>query len=193
MNTTLIRIFFAILLESTILPIFGQSTIYTESKIFVGTDYTYRCKKLGKFIKLYNDSNKYVDSGLRYKDSSRVTDMDILSGETQVVEEDTMMYHFSEIIAENFTPLQIQQFNNFSDNNLRNLSTSMFFNPDTGRIIEVKFSFDERSPLAEIPVNIYRNIELALKQRIRITFNDIGKSFLFATCRMELYKIHTPN
>ena len=49
------------------------------------------------------------------------------------------------------------------------------FNPSTGKIADVYFSFRRNGPFANIPVETYRSIELALKQNLTLTVTDAGR------------------
>lgn len=55
------------------------------------------------------------------------------------------------------------------------LVISMYISPDTGKVVEVDFSFLTLSPYATIPISVYREIEVELKKSIWFTLTPLGK------------------
>ncbi|WP_195527838.1 DUF5043 domain-containing protein, partial [Bacteroides faecis] len=52
---------------------------------------------------------------------------------------------------------------------------SMYINPDTGKIDEVAFEFFSIGSYATIPISVYRNIELGIKQKLSFKPTTEGK------------------
>jgi hypothetical protein len=57
----------------------------------------------------------------------------------------------------------------------RGLYVAIYFNPDTGKAIEVLFEFDSDNPFATLPVSVYRKIELEILNQITVTPTAYGK------------------
>ena len=51
----------------------------------------------------------------------------------------------------------------------------MFLDPETGKVAEVRFNFATFSPYAKVPLSVYRNIEVQLKENISYTPTTVGK------------------
>jgi len=68
------------------------------------------------------------------------------------------------------------------------LRIAMFICPQTGRVMEVRFGFSNRSGYATIPVDTFRRIELALREQIRFTPTADGRrlNYIFRTWSHQL-------
>ena len=51
----------------------------------------------------------------------------------------------------------------------------LYVNSDTGRISEVEFQFPNFNPFATIPISVYRQIEVELKNNVWFTPTEEGK------------------
>lgn len=52
---------------------------------------------------------------------------------------------------------------------------SRMWHSTTGYIDDVYFEFDNTEPYATIPVSVYRNIELGIKEKVRFTLTNERK------------------
>ena len=59
------------------------------------------------------------------------------------------------------------------------LYIDMYINTETGKIDDVCFSFLNNKPYAYIPVSVYRNIELAIKENVQEVLTDEGRKLNF--------------
>lgn len=59
------------------------------------------------------------------------------------------------------------------------LGTSMIIDSQTGKVIEVYFTFFDFEPLATIPVSVFRSIEVELKKNIWFVPTAEGKRLNF--------------
>ena len=146
----------------------AQTNYYTETRIFQGDGYTYQCDISHKFfVKLYNKANRltYVDQ--IFKDTKKVPGFG---------------FDFDDVVEETWTrPKSLSIVNNAftAEQKLRmkdeSLGIRMYISPETGKVIEVLFTFTTVSPFATIPLSVYRKIEVELKKQIWFTPTKDGK------------------
>ena len=153
----------------------AQTNYYTTSKTFYKNGYTYRCDlSVSGFLELYNVSNKWIGQTVSYKST----------GETFVVPDEGIELISSASMSENrkecksivaaaFTTAQKQTITD------EELYIVMHINTETGKIDDVCFEFTKNQPYAYIPVSVYRDIEVALKENIQVVLTDEGKKLNF--------------
>ena len=153
----------------------AQTNYYTTSKVFYSNGYIYQCDSSdSRRIELYNVSNKWIGETVSYKSN----------GETFVVPDEgidlftsaswfTNKNKCKSIVYDMFTDVQKQT---FADEELELI---MHINTETGKIDDVCFSFLKDEPYAYIPVSVYRNIELAIKENIQFVLTDEGRKLNF--------------
>ena len=153
----------------------AQTNYYTTSKTFYENGYTYRCDSSdSRRIELYNVSNKWIGETVSYKST----------GETFVMPDEGIQLttHASWLANEKkvenivnavFTTAQKQTITD------EELTIIMYINTETGKIDDVCFSFLKDEPYAYIPVSVYRNIELALKENVQEVLTDEGRKLNF--------------
>ena len=153
----------------------AQTNYYTTSKTFYENGYTYRCDLCAsRFLDLYNVNNKWVGKFPSYKST----------GETFVMPDEGIQLttHASWLANEKkvenivnavFTTAQKQTITD------EELYMDMYINTETGKIDDVCFSFLNNKPYAYIPVSVYRNIELAIKENIQFVLTDEGRKLNF--------------
>ena len=153
----------------------AQTNYYTTSKTFYENGYTYRCDLCAsRFLDLYNVNNKWVGKFPSYKST----------GETFVMPDEGIQLttHASWLANEKkvenivnavFTTAQKQTITD------EELTIIMYINTETGKIDDVCFSFLKDEPYAYIPVSVYRNIELAIKENVQEVLTDEGRKLNF--------------
>ena len=153
----------------------AQTNYYTTSKTFYENGYTYRCDLCAsRFVDLYNVNNKWIGQFPSYKST----------GETFVMPDAGIQLttHASwlenkkkveNIVNAAFTAAQKQTITN------EELKLVMYVNTETGKIDDVCFSFLNNKPYAYIPVSVYRNIELAIKENVQEVLTDEGRKLNF--------------
>ena len=153
----------------------AQTNYYTTSKTFYENGYTYRCDlSVSGFLELYNVSNKWIGQTVSYKST----------GETFVMPDAGIQLttHASwlenkkkveNIVNAAFTAAQKQTITD------EELYIDMYINTETGKIDDVCFSFLNNKPYAYIPVSVYRNIELAIKENVQEVLTDEGRKLNF--------------
>ena len=153
----------------------AQTNYYTTSKTFYENGYTYRCDLCAsRFLDLYNVNNKWIGQFPSYKST----------GETFVMPDAGIQLttHASwlankekvkNIVNAAFTAAQKQTITD------EELYIDMYINTETGKIDDVCFSFLNNKPYAYIPVSVYRNIELAIKENVQEVLTDEGRKLNF--------------
>ena len=153
----------------------AQTNYYTTSKTFYENGYTYRCDLCAsRFLDLYNVNNKWVGKFPSYKST----------GETFVMPDAGIQLttHASwlenkekvkNIVNAAFTAAQKQTITD------EELYIDLYINTETGKIDDVCFSFLNNKPYAYIPVSVYRNIELAIKENVQEVLTDEGRKLNF--------------
>ena len=153
----------------------AQTNYYTTSKTFYENGYTYRCDLCAsRSLDLYNVNNKWIGQFPSYKST----------GETFVMPDAGIQLttHASwlenkekvkNIVNAAFTAAQKQTITD------EELYIDMYINTETGKIDDVCFSFLNNKPYAYIPVSVYRNIELAIKENVQEVLTDEGRKLNF--------------
>ena len=153
----------------------AQTNYYTTSKTFYENGYIYRCDLCAsRFVDLYNVNNKWIGQFPSYKSTGETfvmpdagiqltTHASWLANEKKV----------ENIVNAAFTAAQKQTITN------EELKLVMYVNTETGKIDDVCFRFLNNKPYAYIPVSVYRNIELAIKENVQEVLTDEGRKLNF--------------
>ena len=153
----------------------AQTNYYTTSKTFYENGYTYRCDLCAsRFLDLYNVNNKWVGKFPSYKSTGErfvVPDVgiDLFTHASWLANEEKV----KNIVNAAFTAAQKQTIAN------QDITLTMYINTDTGKIDDVCFTFLNNEPYAYIPVSVYRNIELAIKENVQEVLTDEGRKLNF--------------
>jgi hypothetical protein len=162
-----------------------ESTVQEPTNYYPNTSgtitmsgYTYKYRplnlsgiELNDNIELYNAANTYLDVKWGYKDGTP------MSAEKQLGKDNTPDFTTgSQTIAETLAMVK-GLFSTYQKTLLRGKSMiiRVRFNPSTGKIEDIYFSFFRDSPFVNIPIETYRSVELALKQNLTITVTDEGR------------------
>jgi hypothetical protein len=151
----------------------AQTYYYDETKTFYENGYTYQCDNAVGNITLYNNQNRFTYAEKAYKDGSKLPE-DIARGRVSAIEMETWSRPKARSIVNNAFPAQEKALVKGE-----RLSISLYINPDTGKVIEVKFGFWNRSPFGRIPPSTYYKIEQQLKKEIWFTMTEVGKQLNF--------------
>ncbi len=154
---------------------FTQTYYYSSTKSFNESGYTYQCDVLKKHVTLYNKSNKYtyVDQVDRYTNKL----ISISENRAKLMEDDTWTKpKCYSIVNGAFSYVEKQRLKEYK------ILIIMYINPDTGKVVEVKFRFTSTDPYATIPVSVYRKIETELKEKIWFIPTDEGKRRNYIIC-----------
>ena len=147
-----------------------ESQKYAKDSTIVEEDYIYQCEAgMGMFITLYNKENKWVHSRNVYTSSGKTYVFDGTDDTNNIVPNQQMVNLAYNIVDNAFTKNTANTFGN------RKIGIAMYLDALTGKVIEVTFDFLAIDPYARIPISVYRDIELKLKEQISFTTTDVGK------------------
>ena len=152
--------------------IYAQPKLYEETKQIQGDGYTYQCETDGVVVDLYNTNQQFVKTdqiNRKTGEYSGTTDAYILQ-----LERDTWTR------SKCFTIVR------------KILDICLYIHPDTGKIIDVSFSFGNRDNFSTIPLSVYRKIELELKKNIWFVPTEHGKQFNYILLWWEQIVIKCP-
>ena len=153
----------------------AQTNYYTTSKTFYENGYTYRCDlNANKRLELYNVSNNWIGQYPSYKSTGErfvVPDagIELRTRASWLANEEKV----KNIVNAAFTAAQKQTITD------QDITLTMYINTDTGKIDDVCFRFLNNEPYAYIPVSVYRNIELAIKENVQEVLTDEGRKLNF--------------
>ena len=153
----------------------AQTNYYTTSKVFYASGYTYQCDlSASGRVELYNVSNKWIGQYPSYKSTGETFVMpdagiQLTTHASWLANEEKV----KNIVNATFTDAQKQTVTN------EELAIIMYINTETGKIDDVYFRFLSDRPYAYIPVSVYRNIEVAIKENIQEVLTDEGKKLNF--------------
>lgn len=159
-----------LLLTCLLLVAFGVSgqTSNVVTNTLQGDGYSYIQKIHAGLMTLYNSEKVYVDIPLVYKSTGERPPFDLR--EKRVEDEAWSFDRTMSIINNAFT---LDQKLSVSD---RLLGISIYINSTTGRITDVEFTFTKRGPFARIPLSVFREIEVKLKEEIYFTLTEAGRN-----------------
>lgn len=167
------KIIFITVLLFTTCNIIAQTNYYTETKTFYEEGYTYqadRCKTGD--IEIYNAENKWINKEQVYKETGEYFDMpdyglEILDNTKYAETQKELFYILKECFSESEK--------NILQNSEYDFHINMYINPETGKVDDVRFSFDNTSYYIYIPVSTFRKIELQIKDKLSFTVTEEGK------------------
>lgn len=147
-----------------------ETVIYKKTDTFWVEGYTYQCDvdDGSQFVTLYNKENTLTYENIVYKATGKTY---IGSwNETKVIVSDRMMSQQADFIVDQaFTKSMADEIGK------KELTITMLLSPDTGKVIEVNFNFCTFEPYARVPLYVYREIEVKLKEQIYFKPGEVGK------------------
>ena len=150
--------------------IYAQSNLYKETKQIQGEGYTYQCKVIGIIAELYNTNQQFVEKDQINRNTGEYSS--IKDSYTPQFESDNWTRPKCYSIVRNaFSKEQKQRLKG------QLLDIALYIHPDTGKVIDVSFSFANRDNFSTIPLSVYRKIELELKKNIWFVPTEHGKQF----------------
>lgn len=164
-----IFIFLISLLQSFMLC--AQTNYYAETRAFNESGYIYQAEVLSNgSVKLYNTANLWMNAECVYKDTGTIFNMPDYG--IDLFDHDSWLdskVQVANVVNSSFTDTEKQRIQDVY------FFIIMHINSTTGYIDDVYFEFDNTEPYATIPVSVYRNIELGIKEKVRFTLTDEGK------------------
>lgn len=150
----------------------SQTNYYPNSSGTIPmSGYTYKYDSKYSETRLYNIVNKFMDVDWAFIDGSEMN-KDVYFGNIPTIDHKagppTKLLAYS-IVNNAFSANQKALIKG------NKLLINLNIDPSTGYVIDVYFSFLEDSPYRNIPIEVYRTIEVALKEKMRFTMTEIGK------------------
>ncbi|WP_291529415.1 DUF5043 domain-containing protein [Bacteroides sp. UBA939] len=164
----------------------AQTNYYTTTKTLYQSGYTYQCDVVqeSKKVTLYNKVNSLTYTEQMYKATGKLPPL--LGNPPDVVDDNWTRQKCKQIVNSAFSATERQRVNG------RDFGIFMYISPETGKVIEVRFTFTSTgNPFATIPVSVYRKIETDLKNNIWFTPTADGKKLNYI-CRFWRQEITTP-
>ena len=154
----------------------AQTNYYSETKTFYENGYTYQCDVYkGAVATLYNKDAKYYGQTQTYRDTGE--QYDFHAGDPAHIEKDnwTKSKAFA-IVNQAFSTEQKVKLQGDE------LLIELFINSQTGKIADVVFEFQVIPGITDfytIPVSVYRQIEVELKQNVWFVPTKFGKNLSY--------------
>lgn len=147
------------------------SNHYMETKTFVMDGYTYQCDvdQSTQVVHLYNKENKWTYIDHVYRDTGEHYIGPSSLRVTTIIDNPDMTRIAYDIIDHAFTKSMVKTFEDYR------LTTTMYLDPDSGKVVEVLFRLTTFSPFAKVPLYIFRNMEVQLKEKISFTPTSEGR------------------
>ena len=151
------------------IPVLLGQKFIPQTTYYNGEDYIYQLdliKETG-IISLYNKENIFVNKDLVYKTTG---EQPAIGYPEQRIEDDTWTRPkcFS-IVNEAFAGLDKSKFVG------KTMSVSLYIDSTTGKIVDVEFGFPTWFPYKDVPISVYRDIELGLKKNVWFIPTEAGK------------------
>lgn len=158
--------------------LFAQTNYYTESKIFEGLGYKYKCNvSSSKNVVLYNIENELTGKSPKYRTSGEIFVYPEGSGIKLCEYNHVTETKIRNIVNSSFSGITITQPQNSAQRKTFNIT--FYINSGTGKVDELEFDFVNFGPYAKVPVEVFRQIELDIKQNIQFEVTDYGKELDF--------------
>ena len=155
--------------------------LYNVSRTFNESGFTYRAEVMpGGTVRLFNAANRHDFRQIQtFRDGRRITTED-RRGFGSVVNPctSTIIQTVNDIVRNALSPAERQRVGDWQ------LMVIMYVNMAATTpqpIAEVKFGFNNISPFATIPVSVYRQIELEIKQQVRMMPTASGRQLNFVS------------
>lgn len=55
------------------------------------------------------------------------------------------------------------------------LGIGLYVDTTTGKVVGTEFTYHDLTPMAKMPISLFRKIELRMKEEIYFTLTDVGK------------------
>lgn len=148
----------------------SPTVIYKTTTTFEREDYAYQCDvdDGSQLVTLYNKENKLTYEDIVYKATGEVFSCEFT--ESKVIVGDSEMKQKANAIVDGaFTKAMVDEIGKDE------LLITMLLSATTGEVIEVNFMFMTFELYARVPLHIYREIEVNLREQIHYTPGELGK------------------
>ena len=153
--------FFIFYIIVSISTIYSQNYYSGLSGTVNGDGYVYYYEKVTpSLIGLYNSDSRFVGEEMTYDGSTKIPEGTLLYTSLSVTNDEMMA-----LVADQFTVEQKNILTGWK------LIIKLKIDPKTGRVADVIFTFANisRCPFTRIPIDVYRRVELALKENMIFT------------------------
>jgi hypothetical protein len=134
---------------------------------------------VGGLVRLYNKANRFTYAEKTYKDGRELPE-DISEGRVSAIEMETWSRPKTRSIVNGAFSAQEKAMVKG-----KRFVITMFIDPDTGKVIEIKFVLGSQSSFGQIPPSTYYKIEQQLKKEIWFTMTEVGKQLNFGYLNWE--------
>ena len=178
-------LFLTIVLLFAINSLYSQTNYYTETKTFYEDGYTYQVDRCESgHIDVYNKDNKWINKDQTYKSTGEYFEMpdygpDLLDNRSYRA----MRNILHDILYECFSDEEIENIKNIGKICL----IDFYINPETGNMDDVCFTFHRTSGYVNIPISVFREIELKIKERLNFVVTEEGKKINYIYCCEIIY------
>lgn len=161
-------IIFLPVLWSILLNLYGQNRNSLKT-LLEGDGYTYvhELTRGGFWVDLYNRENRLTYVDLVYKETGELPPFELRE---KRVEDEAWSYDKAMSIINNAFTL---------DQKLsvceQKIWIALYINSTTGKIMEVRYGFRKNDAFSEIPLSVFREIEIRLKEEVWFTLTDAGR------------------
>ena len=164
------KLIFFIIATIFTLGLFAQSNTVVTTTI-QGDGYTYVKKtKKSRLVNLYNQDNEYTDVPMEYNKTGESAESDEPRG--KLVENDNWTgLRAEQIVNTSFTSEQMDNIEGHK------LGIGLYVNTTTGKVVGTEYTFIDSTPMAGMPLSLFRKIELRMKDEIYFTLTNTGKKY----------------
>ena len=163
-----------------ITTLYSQNNYYTESKTFEGDGYKYQCNvSASKNVLLYDKNNRLTGQYPKYKSTGELFVYPV---------EGVKLYQYDAQIEKQIRQLVYEVFRKHQQPVIADKSLYMIFylNSESGVVDELEFEFVNFGPYAQIPIDVYSEIEKRIKDSIQFEITNFGKTLNFVWTSREV-------
>ncbi len=147
-----------------------QTNLYKETKQIQGNGYIYQCIVDDISIDLYNSNQQFIEKAqINRKTGEYSSIKDAYT--PQLVQDTWTRPKCYSIVRNAFSEEEKQRLKG------QILTISLYIHPDSGKVIDVMFSFINKDGFVTIPISVYHKIEEELKKNIWFTTTENGKKW----------------
>jgi len=146
----------------------SETVIYKKTTTFERDGYTYQCDVPYGYVTLYNKKDTLTYKSIVYRDTGE-NYIGNFTRSKVIVSDLEMSRKAKAIVDRAFTKAMTDEIGE------EKLIITMLLSPFTGKVIEVNFNFTTFEPYARVPLHVYREIEVELKEQIHFTPGEVGK------------------
>ena len=161
----------------------AQTNQFPTTRTIQGNGFTYQVVVAGGIVRLYNSTNQFTrDLQWGFRDGSVVPREFWFGEDIFTNNRDAVRNQMTTIVRNALSAAERQRVGN------NRLGVTLRINSDTGEIFEVEFRFDTDNPFTTIPVQVYRNIEVNLKNQLRFNPTAQGRrlNYIFHSIDVRL-------